>query len=302
MTPERPVEVSSSAWLFDPERLFWIAGKINDGRPESEQIALELYPTHGFMGVPIVPGRLTAERIRNWQKEHGPAPIERIHYPFHYSFSEATKNFFVHSVLKEPGTLKDRTVALGAAWMTGTLQNRFAQNLAKEFNAGANAHVNLVEIAERKGKVGELVRGTRYVWVENALDYPRARRADAVKANDPGKTLGAVERNFDCGVEGVILGIDHAFIHGIDPHDWFADYADDLKKYLRVVHLAGSKTTHGLIDPSDYNFWEFVSFVKAKSFDFPVRFCLDLNPFEMKKLSSQAQLDYMKDLIARLEG
>lgn len=96
---ERRVELTSSAWLFNPERLFWIAGQINKNRPFDAQIGVELYPVHYFMGAPMGPGRISKEKIRTWQKEHGPVPVERIHLSFHYNFPSA----FVRRSFNEVG-------------------------------------------------------------------------------------------------------------------------------------------------------------------------------------------------------
>ena len=94
---ERKVELTSSAWLFNPERLFWIAGQINKTRPPDVQIGVELYPVHYLMGGPFGLGRISDDSIHAWQKEHGPVPIERIHLPFHYNLPSALYNYFAHS-------------------------------------------------------------------------------------------------------------------------------------------------------------------------------------------------------------
>ncbi len=298
------MELTSSGWLFDPERLFWIAGQINKDRPQSAKIGLELYPVHYFNGLPMGPGRIDGRRIDIWKKEYGDSPIERIHLPFHWDLPTAFKNFFWTSLVPlakpyEPGTPKDRFIAAGLAAMTTTVQNRFALNLAKKYDAGLNAHVHVVEESAKRGKVKMLTDDTRYVWVENELDYPRERRDQVMAERDPVRAIRAVEQH---GLEGVILGVDHDFLYKFNPVETLDGNYDGLKKHLRSVHISGSEGHHGLVSEEDRDFWEVVEYVRGHNFDNNVRFCLDLNPFEMRHLTRDEQLDYISGLVEKLEA
>lgn len=293
---ERRVELTSSAWLFNPERLFWIAGQINKTRSPDARIGVELYPVHYFMGGPFGPGRISSDTIHAWQKEHGPVPVERIHLPFHYNLSSALYNYFGHSVFKEPGTLKDRAIATAVGYMTTTVQNRFATNLAGDFNAGLNAHVNIIEEAGKRNTMAKVRGNSRYVWVENDLDYPRKKPEQFEAERDPERAFRAVERH---GLEGVIYGADHAFRFGADPADKFDEHKEGFDKHLRVIHLSGSEGDHPLIEDTDHKFWDFISFVRERISD-EVRFCLDLDPLQMRKLSPDVQLEYVNNLVLKL--
>lgn len=300
---ERKVELTSAAWITDPERLFWIAGSLNKERPQSEQLAVELYPVHYLGGIPLGPGRILADKVKEWKQEHGEVQIERIHLPFHWSVSSATKRFLT-SFFQQQGTLKDRWTAMKVGVAIGTVQNRYAMKLAGELDSGFNAHVSIIEEAQKRGKIDELKANSRYIWVENDLDYPRKNPGDIQKARDPVRAVSAVEGN---GLDGVILGIDHAYNFGIDPKEDFekTGVSDMLKKNLRCLHLAGStsfgEAGHGLIREDDKDFWALVNVVKGRDFDHDIVFCLDLNPFEMKHLTQSEQLDYIKRTVKKLE-
>ncbi len=297
MGSERRVELTSSAWLFQPEGLFAVAGKINKDRPINEQIAVELYPVHYFNGLPLGPGRINEDKIRSWQREYGSVPVERIHLPFHYSLPLAFKNYFYTSVFKEPGSLKDRVIASAVSAMTTTVQNRFATRMAGNLEAGLNAHVNIIEEAGKRGSLAKIRGGAKYIWVENDLDYPRKRPKQIEKERDPRRPLEVVKKY---GLEGVIMGVDHAYRAGVDPYRDFIDLEGEFKKHLRTLHLSGTKGDHGLIEKDDVDFWDFMNFVKGKISE-DVRFCLDLNPFEMGKKTRDEQIDYVRDLVKELE-
>lgn len=69
--------------------------------------------------------------------------------------------------------------------MTTTVQNRFATELAGEFNAGLSAHVNIIEEAGKRNQIEKVRGNSRYVWVENDLDYPRKKPAQFEDERDP---------------------------------------------------------------------------------------------------------------------
>ncbi|OGD84621.1 hypothetical protein A2165_02285 [Candidatus Curtissbacteria bacterium RBG_13_40_7] len=305
MSAERRVEVTSSGWLFDPERLFWIVGQINKERPARAQVALELYPTihNPFWQRNQTDSRVSLDRIKRWQNEHGPVPIERIHLPFHYDILSALQRFFIHSVFKEPGTLRNRAIAMGAAWMTWVASNEFAQNLAGELSGlqgsrvGLSAHVYLVEKAGPKG-IKKLQGRADYVLVENDLDYPRSNPEQLMAERDPQRAIRAVE---SYGLEGIILGVDHDFLNKLDPVETFEQNLDGLRRHLKVTHLAGSEGFRGKDLLKDPEFWRVVDYIsKKRDFD-SVKFCLDLNPIEMQGLTNAEQLDYISALVRELE-
>lgn len=298
MSAERKVEVSSSFALFKPERLFWILGNINKSRYPDDQVAAEVYPVHYCYGVPLGPGLVTSRKIWGWQKDYGPVPIERFHLPFHWSVPSALYNYFYYSIFVEPGPFVDRAIASGLAAMTTTVQNKFAIKLAGEFGAGLTTHVNIAEEAGKRNKVQWLRGGSEYIWVENDVDYPRKRPEHILRERDPQRAIRAVE---DYRLDGVIIGVDHDFYLGIDPLQTLTEKSTAFSKHLRAVHLSGSKGHHGIISEDDHDFWRVVDFIKREdSFD-NVRFCVDLSPFALRHLTPDQQLDYIKDLVTRLE-
>ena len=229
--------------------------------------------------------------------------VERIHLPFHWGIASATHRF-LRSFVKEPGTLGDRWIAMRAAAGTGTVENQFALKLAKQLDAGLNAHAYIVESAEKRGKIDHLKQNSRYIWVENDLDYPRKYKKDIALARDPQRAVDASERN---GLQGIILGLDHTYGYELNPFDDFADHKlrTQLQNSMRSVHLAGSQgnkdeSGHGLVDLEDRAFWEFIDYLKGLEFAEPLRFCLDITPYAMRKMTQSQQLDYMKQLVKKL--
>lgn len=293
---ERQIEITSSGWLFKPEQLFWLVGHLNNHHHDHPPIGVELYPVHYFNGWPMGPGRIDAKRIREWQNRFGNVPIERIHLPFHYSLPLALKNYFYTSIFQEPGTFKNRVVASGVAYMTTTVQNMLATRLAENFNAGLNAHVHIIEEAAKRHELTKIRGQAKYVWVENDTDYPRINPVQQQRQRDPLRAIRAVRYN---GLDGIILGIDHDFWHGYDPMAIFEKYSANLKGHLRAVHLAGSTGHHGLISHQDRQFWDFIRYIKKANWP-DVRFCLDLNPFEVQRLNPVEQLELVYQLVNRL--
>ncbi len=311
MSLERRVEMTSSAFIFDPERGYWLAREINKARRNKPPIGLEFYPT--VHGLPIKVGerirfepktdwRVSLDKIKQWRDQYGPVPVERIHLPFHWSIPSALKNYFWNSFAPiakpyEPGSAKDRAVATAISYMTMTAQNHKAIEMAGELNAELNAHVNIVEAAGKSKKIVWIRGNSRGVLVENDLDYPRIRPEQIEAERDPARAFRAVEKY---GLEGVIYGADHAFRHGIDPKEAFYQYREGFDKHLAVIHLSGSRGDHGLITPDDEDFWDFVRFAKENT-DERVSLCLDLDPLAMRRLPKYSQLNYFNHTIEELE-
>lgn len=324
MSGERKIEFTSAQWWGDLGNGFEVLGMINKERPDDAKIPLEIYPVAHRLPISertaaIIPiralrenlwafrdGRVSLKMIRDWQKENGGesnVPVERIHLPFHYNIPTALKNFFWNSMIPlakpyEPGDPYDRwAIAAPVSYMTMTVANRFATRLAGELNAGLNGHVYIVEQAEKRGTLLKIIGNARYLRVENDLDYPRNRPEQVRAERDPQRAIDAVKRN---GLDGVILGIDHAYRAGQDPREGLDVFDGEDKKYLKTLHLSGSKTDHGLIQEDDWEFWDFLHYAKEKISD-DVTFCLDLSPKEMQHLTYHQQVDYLKKLIKRLE-
>lgn len=259
-------------------------------------------------------GRVSVDRIRAWQEKYGKFPIERIHMPFHWSIPSGLYNFFVHSLIKEPGDAGDRwKIALPITYMTMTAMNGFATKLAGEIACeldvpapGLNAHVNIIEEAEKRNKILFIRGDAGYIFVENDLDYPRSRFDQFEKERDPQRAIDAVKRN---DLEGVIYGLDHAYRamrnpenkKRFDPREDFEKFESQFREHLRVIHMAGSLGDHGLILPNDTEFWDFVDFVKGRIED-DVVFCVDLSPVEMGKKSPGQQVEYTRDLVEKLQA
>ncbi len=169
--------------------------------------------------------------------------------------------------------------------------------MAGNLGAGLNAHVNIIEEAGKRGTLAKIRGDAKYIWVENDLDYPRKKPEQVEAERDPRRALKVVKQ---FGLEGVIMGVDHAYRAGVDPYRDFIELEDEFKKHLRTLHLSGTKGDHGLILADDDEFWDFMNFVKGK-ISSDVRFCLDLNPFEMGKKTRDEQVDYVRGLIKELE-
>ncbi len=315
MSGERRIEVASSAWIGNPEDLFGIVGQINKGRSEDRHIGVELYPVAHRLPIsertaartPFLKdhlyafrdGKISLDRIHQWQRDYGSVPVERIHLPFHWSIPSGLYNYCIHSVFKEPGRGNDRMIATAVAYMTMTVMNNFATRLAGELEPRAtlNAHVNIIEEAEKRGKIGKIGGKARGILVENDLDYPRKYPFQIQNERDVGRAISAVERNH---LEGLILGIDHAYRAHLDPRDDFLDFEQDLRRHVRTLHLSGSKEDHGLITDDDYEFWDVMDFVKVEVSP-DVSFCLDLNPQQMAQKSLGGQYQYLRELVEKLE-
>ncbi len=324
MNAERRVEVTSSGFFFDPEPLFYLTGEINRTRPRDAQIGLELYSVvktlPPFHKIPYLKnrrfvrehgiaferdGRISLDKIHNWWKEYGHGeemPVKRIHLPFHYSIPSGLRNYFWYSMVPfakpyEPGNRKDRAIASAVAWMTMTAMNGFATGLATELGAEQNVHVNIVEEAAKRGNLIEVLAGNRTL-TENAADYTREDFEENEAQINPERAFVAVRKYF---LQGVIYGADHEYRSGKDPRILFDRHRKGFDKYLRVIHLSGSQGDHGLITDEDHEFWSFIDHIKDKISN-DVIFCLDLDPFQMDHLTKAQQVDYIRNLVKKLES
>ena len=182
--------------------------------------------------------------------------------------------------------------------MIMTAMNKHVTKLASEFNTGLNMHRNLAEEATKRGTIAKITGKARYVWIENALDYPRSESQDIDAERDPRKVIDILEKN-PKDFSGLIYGVDHAFRAGVDSLQHFDEFKDEFKTHLRTLHLSGSKGDHGLIEDDDYVFWDFMHSVRDKISD-DVRFCIDLNPAQMDAKTPSEQVDYVKKLVQKL--
>lgn len=324
MGTERRIEVTSSAWITEPEQFHYVLGQINKRRPIggelysvahrlpiSEQTASKI-PIRAIQEnlYAFRDGRISIEKILEWQKEYGRFPIVRIHLPFHYNIPTALKSFCWNSAVPiakpyEPGNPSDRwQIAVPIAYMTMTAANGFAQRLAGEISdeldmpaPSLNAHVNIIEQAEKRGKIKFIQGRARSIQVENDLDYPRIRPEHIRQERDPKRAIQAVLRN---GLEGVIYGVDHAYRANLDPRGDLLENKEDFKTHLKTIHFSGSKTDHGLITDDDHEFWGLADFI-SQNVERDVVFCLDLNPKEMGEMSPDGQVDYLESLFGKLE-
>lgn len=297
MSHERVVELTSAGWIHNPRGLFARVGEINRERINQGKrpVGLELYPGHPPMGLPG-PGRVTLDNILHWQKEYGPAPVERIHLPFHYNLSREVIYFLETAFLRPRTDWGGKVREAAIAYVTTNIRSGHATHFAEELGAGLNAHGHTMETAEEKHEVAKVVGNTRYVWVENDSRFPKGQSAEA---SDPSRAMQISERN---GFQGIIIGIDHAFQYGDNPEDYFCQMGNKLKNQLRAVHLSASSGNHGLIREDDKRFWDFIDFIKKWDCDESVRFCLDLNPMQMRRLSPEQQLENLRMVINKLEN
>lgn len=328
MSAERKIEATTSAWLGNPEQAFYVLGEVNKELHPDNWVGLEIYPVahkspisertaerlpllnrlvNAGYGFAFRDGRVSSEELDMWRTQYK-VPIERIHLPFHYSIPTGAYNYVIHSVFKERGTLKDRGIATVVAYMMMTAMNNVATRLAEDFDAGLNAHVNIIEEAQKRGKVNKIVGEARYVRVENDVDYPRKKFEHFQRERDIERALDAVEAIELDDSDGLIYGLDHAYRAMLnpenrdkfDPRDDFSKSNARFHKYLRNIHLAGSKGDHGLIQPDDGEFWGFMAFARDNISD-NVAFCLDLDPVGMDAMTTDEQVDYMKVTVKKLK-
>ncbi|OGD86291.1 hypothetical protein A2870_01685 [Candidatus Curtissbacteria bacterium RIFCSPHIGHO2_01_FULL_41_11] len=294
MSSERRVEVTSAGWIHRPKQFCEVIGNINRKLPPEHQVRVEFYPGHWPVGLPM-PGAISAERIHAWEREYGPIPVERFHMPFHYNLSSQII-YFSKSLRRWRRDWLGKGKAAAIALVTGNVFNHHVNRMAKEFDAGLNVHGYVAETAVERGDLNKLMAGSRYIYVENDSKRRGQGREGMIDTRDPQRAIDLViEHDFG----GMIWGVDHDFQFGINPCETFDKFEDQFRKHLRVIHLSGSSGDHSLIYQSDKKFWEFVGYI-SKRLDCGVVFCLDFNPLKMRKLSSNAQHIYVRDLVLEL--
>ncbi len=317
MSADRKIQFTTSAFWGNPEQAFYVGGEVNKQLPQESHLGLEVYsfvhrlPVSESMaarlpflsnlvkdgyGFAFRDGTVDSAKLKQWQSEYG-VEVDRVHAAFHASILNALYNYG-RSFVVEQGTLKDRVIATVIAYQTMTAMNGVATKLAEDLDAGMNLHRNIVQWGERRGKLDKIIGNSRYAFMENDLDYPRKHLEDIRAERDVQTALDVIRRN---NLGGLIYGVDHAYRAKIDPREDFEKFKTDFAQDLRVLHISGSKGDHGLIEPDDFEFWDFVKFAAARIPE-DVIFCMDLDPLAMDQKKPHEQVEYLSSTASQLRN
>jgi len=313
----RDFEVTSSAWLFNPEQAFAVTHRINSERPEDRWIGIEIYPTVSpkilklakRLGIPFVagltPDQVTPDRIKGWQKEHPNTKVSRVHLEFSFDPWET----YLHRPLigehfKPPKeAIKQRVFQLAWIFFFGPATSRRGIKLAEALPVGVNAHTNVIEGFAKRGELGEIRRKVAFILAENERPYrsPHLRRKGLTSqqlASDP----EVIKREFvqRYSLDGLVLGVDHAIENGMRA----VEELEKTKDVVRAIHLASGKKgegTHAFVRIGDPQIQEFLEEAAKTTFNHQVSAALDYNPFDFKAMPFEEQVRLLKETFAWLE-
>lgn len=300
----RALDITTAGSYQHPEEAWAIADRINTSRNLSgeDRMKVEVYSTltrpvltqlrrlAQIAHVPVakdlpVSPRITAEKIWEWKKEYPTVDVVRVHPAFSYNVYELWHRMFVGE--KENGI---RYQMFQAAWIMdfGAATNMKGVELAEKLRSQGsettmNMHTNVIEGFARDGRLGDVRKRVGGILAENERDYKDPYIKDRSLIFDPQVIVeGIVEKRPE--VDGLLLGTDHGYQHGIDMAAILAD--PGIRKYAQAIHLANTHSIeHDVIQIGDPTVAKFLWTAGDTWFLHPVRAALDYNPMQFGRLS-----------------
>jgi len=310
----KKLELTTSGWLFDPERAFALADKLNSETPlKKDWVSIEIYPTVNpkllelakKLGIPVVgkntPPKITPEFVRELQKTYPRTEVSRVHLEFSFDWFET---YFHRPTIGEnltPPTeaIKQRIFQLAWIFLFGPATSRRGIRLAEELGVGINAHPNVLEGFAKRGEIEDIKNKVAFVLAETERPYnsPHLQRlkkqgiSSRQFASDPEIVKKEIVEKY--GLDGLLLGVDHLIQLGMDPVEKLEKTADA----VRAIHLAGGQGAgaHELISQGDPKVVEFLEAAARQTFKGEVSAALDLNPVLMKTMPFETQLTVLRD-------
>lgn len=311
-------DVTTSAWLFNPEQALAVTDELNSDRPKDRWVGIELYSTISpkilslakRMGVPIArsitPDRVTPEKIREWQKVYTHTKISRVHLEFSF---DAWETYFHRPTIGEnvfplKDGAKQRMFQLAWIYFIGPATSMRGVNLAESLEVGVNAHTNVIEGFAKRGKLEEIKKRLPFILAENERPYrsPHLHR-QGITSQELASNPSVIRKEFvdKYQLGGLLLGIDHATEQGFDPAAELTKNAD----VVRAVHLAStdkSQGTHAYVRVGDSQISRFLETAANIEFPEPVSVALDYNPMDFMKIPFHKQLEIVGQTFNWLES
>lgn len=300
--------ISTAAWLADPEKAFTIAHKFNVGKPKSQWLTIELYPTHYPMNLPG-PAKITLEKIRQWQKEYPLTKVETVHLPFSFNLPE-----HIHRMILGEKKISEKVYQCIWLVIFGTAMNQYGLKLAQQMEAAVNAHPNVIVGFARNGKLEEIKKSVPEVFAENERPYWsiifswKPKRAREIY--HPQTVTEKVIKKY--GLSGLTLGVDHLVQASsfpipeeekkeLEPQKALLE----VKDVLAQVHLASftpkGNITHGFLTSEDPLIENFLQGIAHMQFPREITAVLDYNPLLLKRLKFKEQIDLISDNIKYIQ-
>jgi len=291
------IGISTSAWLGNPEQAFAITHQLNVGKPRSQWVGIELYPTHYPMGLPG-PARVTLKRIRDWQKEYSATKVDAIHLPFSFNLLEQAHRMVL-------GEKKISEKVYQWIWLAifGVAMNKYGLRLAQQMETAVNAHSNVIIGFAKNGKLEEIKKSVPAVFAENERPYWSIllswKPKKAKEIYHPSTIAEKIVKPY--GLSGLTLGVDHLVQaksfpvpeeekKNLEPLKTLGE----VKDVLAQVHLASftpkGHIVHGFITPEDPVIGNFLRGIAQMQFPRPITAILDYDPRQMRKLKPEEQL------------
>lgn len=310
------VEVTTSAWFFNPEQAFAITDRLNQSRPKEKWVGIEVYPTTpGIFKVAralrakglsnLVPPKITPEQVREWQRQYPNTRVSRIHLEFSFDPFET----YLHRPLVGESGAMQRVYQIAWAFFFGPATSQRGVRLAETLGVGVNAHPNVIEGFAKRGQLEDIKRRVAFVLAENERPYnsPHLQRLGSYGisshrfASDPEVIKWQIVQRY--GLDGLLLGVDHAIQTWQDS----VRALDKTSDVVRAIHLAGAKKgeketgAHRLIKVGDPQIERFLEAASRRTFKHEVSVALDYNPFVFKAMLMEDQLELVRNTIRWIE-
>lgn len=306
------VDLTSGAFIHDPERAFQIAGAINRELPADRKMGIELYPILNRR-VTTIAQRLTAglgikhpmlemlprgiepERVRDWSQIYDTKVI-RVHLPYFYNNREFLSQLIRGDYFQLVGRSRFLEAAIG--FFVGTAADFQAVNLAKQLKVGVNAHPNVLIGMKKNGQLAKLRQNVPFVLAENSVDCNLFKDIDTYR--DTLYDLSALAKKIVLpeGLDGLLYARDHYADEEKFGRD--RDYHAILRSpivlmYLKAMHLSG--ISHRLINPDDIKDAIFLKALSETRFNNQVRAALDIDPREAAEFNLEQQIELFKPIV-----
>lgn len=320
----KALDITTAGSYQHPEEAWAIADKVNTSRNLSgeDRMQVEVYSTitrpvltqlrrlAQLAHIPVakdlpVSPYVTAEKIWEWKKQYPTVEVVRVHPAFSYNVYELWHRMIIGE--RENGL---NYQMFQAAWIMdfGAATNMKGVELAENLRSQGsdttmNMHTNVIEGFARDGRLSDVRKRVGSILAENERDYKDPYMKDRAIIYDPLEIVkGIVEKRQE--VDGLLLGTDHGYQHGIDMAAILSD--PGIRKHTQAIHLANTHTVeHDSIQIGDPKFAHFLSTAGNTWFLHPVRAALDYNPMQFGRLSFDEKVELVgktRDWVMQMQG
>lgn len=266
-------DISTSAYIFNPEKLFKLTDRLNQGKGESEWVGIELYPVQerkvlGRFSLPPV----SVDTVHQWQYKYNQTKVSRVHLEFAYD--EHERKFMI-----EKGDFhRSRISPIQHKILYHYIRQAtsgYGIDLASALGVGANMHTNVALGLIKTGQLGTVRERVKDLIVENSINYNSPVEQGPILYDPEAIIDGIVEKH---GFKKFLLGVDHLIDYfdkqGIDPMDVIKN--EKVRHYTVALHIANPG--HGPIKIGDPCYQKFFETVAGLQFEYPLRVVFDYSP------------------------